>query len=565
VRHTELLVEFPKKAERFYILSFITLALGLMSKPMLVTWPLVMLLLDFWPLKRISQEDPRGCFPVISKLVIEKLPLFALSCISSYMAFIAQKGAGALLESLSFTQRLANALISYERYLVKTFIPQDLAVFYPHPGSWPVGQIALAMLVIVAITGLVIWLIRKAPYLAFGWAWFLGTLVPVIGLVQAGHQAMADRYSYLPLIGIFIMLVWGLKELLSRQSWRGPVLAIASVAVLVVCAILTRIQLQYWKNSITLFERAVTSTGGSVLAHVNLGDAYLQQNKVAEAMGQFTQALNLDKNDFAGHVGMANALVNLGKNAEALSHYQAAINTNPKSFDIHHALGLTYQRLGKLEEAAAHYQECNKIQPHYMPAIMSMAQVFLIAGKPGEAEKAYRYVLQNQPGFIDAYLALSSLLFQQGKADEAYKTLFAATTLAPKSAAVRLQMADLLIALKRKPEALAEYRTALLINPDFTIALNNLAWVLASDSDVSIRNGQEAVKLAQKANALTGNKLPVFLGTLAAAYAECGQFSEAIAIADKAVKQSDAAGDKKLAATNQKLLDLYRAGKPVRQ
>jgi Flp pilus assembly protein TadD len=484
-----------------YLLSSIFFLLGLMSKPMLVTLPFVLLLLDYWPLQRleIKNHPARGgtkiknCVPLPSlhrsttpplRLVFEKLPFFALSAISCAVTFHVQHSSGAVmpLRGMTIAGRVENTLVAYVRYLGKAVWPSGLIVPYPLPRAWPVWAVAGAALLLILISGLVLapFFTRPSPLaprppplatchpaLAVGWLWFLGMLVPVIGLVQIGMASMADRYTYLPLIGIFVMVVWAASEVSNHRSVvssgkpAAPVtsprnrtqntqhasrftfqvssfkfqvssssflLTTAALGVLLACALTTRRQVCYWHDNIALFTHA--------------------------------------------------------------------IELFPAADEARHNLALALSNAGRLDKAISHFN----------------------------------VVLESQPDDAETHFHLAAALRQRGDVKD----------------------------------AVLHYRQGLRFAPDSPDALNNLAWILATYPDPQLRSGAEAVGLAERACKLTAYRKPMLVGTLAAAYAEAGRFAEAIAMAEKARALAEQAGQTELAAKNLKLLELYRAGKPAR-
>ena len=280
------------KVKVYYGLAILFFACGLMSKPMLVTLPFVLFLLDYWPLQRFQIPELQG----VSRLLLEKIPFFAMAIASSVVTFIVQKQGGAVspLTGLPFLARFGNAFIAYTRYLGKTIWPVDLSVLYPHPGHWPIIQIIGAIVFLALITAAVIWRWRAQPYLAVGWFWFVGMLVPAIGLVQVGIQSMADRYSYVPIIGIFIMAVWGMGELSARLPSGKWVAGIFAGLVLVICAVMTPLQVKFWQNSETLFLHAVDVTDDNYLAYNNLGFFYSNMGQTERAMKFYQSALKIN-------------------------------------------------------------------------------------------------------------------------------------------------------------------------------------------------------------------------------------------------------------------------------
>jgi Flp pilus assembly protein TadD len=412
-----------------------------MSKPMLVTVPFVLLLLDFWPLGRLqlstlSSQPSTTPSPLntqhstLNTLLIEKLPFLALSAASCIVTFLIQRRGGAVasLELLTPGFRISNALISYVRYALKMVWPANLAVFYPAPDAWPAEWVAGAALVLAAVSALALYWARKAPWFAFGWFWYLGTLVPVIGILQVGHQAMADRYSYLPLIGLFVAIAWGGAAAAARWPKIRGWLAAGALAVLVVCGGLTWRQAGYWRSSASLFEHALAVTRDNFVAHNNLGAALMER--------------------------------------------------------------------GDVEGAERHFVETLRVKP-YDP---------------------------------EAHFCLAAALTSQ----------------------------------RKTAQAIPEYREALRLLPNYPDALNNLAWILAANPDPRLRNGREAVDLAERACQLTEYKQPLLVGTLAAAYAEAGRFTKAVATAEKARTLAEQTHQPDVAARNRALLELYRSGRPAR-
>jgi Tfp pilus assembly protein PilF len=425
-----------------YLFALLFFALGLLSKVMLVTWPFVMLLLDYWPLGRFTVDNSRVANYRFTQTFIarywpllrEKIPFFVLTVVMSYVALEVQgrQGAFEMVDNLTLGVRVENALISYGCYLEKMIWPTGLAVFYPHPGHWPLIYVLLAGLFLVVVTGLFFMKRREYPFLLMGWLWYLGTLVPVIGLVQVGGQAMADRYAYLPSLGIFVLVIWGAYALFQR--WSDPIIAFTAVGglVLVVCIALTWHQLGYWRDSETLFRHALAVTKNNYLAHINLGTALGAEGQMEEAIGQLQEAIRLKPD-------------------------------KPDQPQVYVYLAMALNKAGRLHEAVDAYQEALRLNPHL-------------------------------------------------------------------------------------PEA-----------------LNNLAWILATSSDNQLRNGAEAVRFAQLACELTSYNQPLFVGTLAAAYAEAGRFPDAVATAEKAEQLAANASLTAVVAKNRELLELYRANKPYHE
>ena len=359
-----------------YLLVLLFFALGLMAKPMVVTLPFVLLLLDYWPLGRFQQAF-RGGFegylknkPPAYWLVLEKVPLFILAAASGIVTLQAQQSGGAVgsLVSYPLGVRISNALVSYSRYIGKMIWPEKLAVFYPHPEVLPGWQVIAAGLLIVSIICLGVRWKTRCPWFLVGWLWYLGTLVPVIGLIQVGAQAMADRYTYIPLIGLFIMVAWGMPEVISGWRFKRTAMVVAAGAIVSMLMIKTSIQVGYWQNSVVLFEHALDVTADNYLAHNNLGGVLEKQGRLNEAFRHYSEALRLHPNLSAAHNNIANILIARGKSDEAIHHYSEALRLKPNFALAHNNLGLALFRKGRLEEARVHFSKALQIRPGYHDA-----------------------------------------------------------------------------------------------------------------------------------------------------------------------------------------------------
>jgi tetratricopeptide (TPR) repeat protein len=476
-------------------------ALGLMSKPMLVTWPFVMLLLDYWPLRRLSLATlPHSTTPIL-RLLLEKLPFFALSAASSLVTIRGHASLGALMsaEHLPVPDRLANAVVACVLYLRKLLWPVDLSVFYLHPGRWPAGTVVGSTLILLGVTAAVVWQGRRRPYLIVGWLWFLGTLVPVIGLVQAHVQALADRFAYVPAIGVLVMVVWLVAEWeAAPEGRRLRRYAMQSLTALVLagCVVMTSLQLRHWRNSITLLQHAVQVEPDNFMARVMLGNTFLERRQLDGALREYQAAVRLrpDYPDAWDHAGAV--LIEQGKPADALPYLLKANELAPAWPEPQRRLALALQRQGRSEEAQVAYQK-------------------LAALMPSTAD-----------GCRD--------------------------------------LADMLAEGEQFAEAIRYYHEALRLKPDFEPVLNNLALLRASCRLPEFRDGREAVQLAEAACQLSQRRNPNFLGTLAAAYAEAGRFSDAIKTIQEAQALAKAAGANDLLSLQTQMLAQFRAGQPFR-
>lgn len=365
-----------------YLMVMLCLALGLMSKPMVVTLPFVLVLLDVWPLGRGVR-------------IKEKIPLFALSAASAVATVVAQSYSLASTDAFPVSHRLANAVLSYVKYLGMTIAPRGLAVFYPMPLSFSAWKVALAALLLAILTALALLAVRRAPYVTVGWLWYLGTLVPVIGLIQVGGQAMADRYTYLPSIGLFLIAAWGLPDLLPRKM-----AALAAVGVILALAVGTRLQLRYWVDSEALFRRAAAVTERNYLAHLNLAQVLAERDAQAEAMEQFRQALAIRPGMWQIHASLGNNLRRWGRPAEALPSLRKAIALRPKDGKLHHSLAMALDDLGRTDEAIAELRKAVEISPGLDDAWYGLG---ILLRQKGDAAGALQN-FQAAPGSVRARL-----------------------------------------------------------------------------------------------------------------------------------------------------------------
>jgi len=369
-----------------YILAVMLFGLGILAKPMLVTLPFILLLLDYWPLNRL---EPQAVKPygrqfgkssvvtdrraVLYRVIIEKVPFFMLSVLTSLVTFAAQSGAGIApdVNALPLSSRVANALLSYTRYIGKMLWPQNLAAFYPFDiGKFTYAQVALCAILLLVISVFVIGFGRKQKYLLFGWFWFIVTLTPVIGLIQVGTQAYADRYTYVSYIGLFIMIAWGLRALLSKWPYRKIVFGISMPIVLTILGMCAWLQVSYWKNSSTLFLHALEVTQDNYVAHFNLADDWLTQGKPAVALEHYKKALKIMPGYSDAALSIGYILAGQGDLNQAVEYFKKAIQLTPDSLAAHYNLAVALQKQGRLDEAAAHFTKVIQIAPD-MPSPMN--------------------------------------------------------------------------------------------------------------------------------------------------------------------------------------------------
>jgi tetratricopeptide (TPR) repeat protein len=408
--------------------TLILFSLGLMAKPMLVTLPFALLLLDYWPLKRII-DSKRS----ILKLVLEKLPFIVFAAISSVITYNLQTKTG--IDILPLGARISNAAVSYISYIGKMIYPAGLSVFYPYPlGGITAWKITFAAILLVVIT--ITAILARRRYLLVGWLWYLGTLVPVIGFVQVGDQAMADRYTYLPLTGIFIMLAWSAAEIINRIHARIFVPAIISAIILIVLLICTRIQLSYWRDSVTLFERALAVTKNNYMMHYDLAYELISQGHLDEGISHYRQATEIAPENTNIRYNLANALNSQGKIDEAIGEYRKITGYDKNYVNAYNNLGYALLQQGKLDEATTCFREALKIKPDMVNALVGLARVMAIHPNPNTrdaaqavelSERATKLTNNHNAKVLDA-LAVSYAAV--GRFDEAVKTEEAALNLA---------------------------------------------------------------------------------------------------------------------------------------
>ena len=428
-----------------YAWTFVTLALGLMAKPMLVTWPFVMLLLDYWPLNRFQKSEVRSQRSVVRGLVVEKIPLFVLVAASAVVTSVAQSYAGAVrtFTELSLSLRLSNVLVSYAKYLLLAFWPNDLAVFYPWTRilAW---QVIGAALLLIGVTAFCFFQRKTRPYLIVGWLWFVGTLVPVIGLVQVGGQSMADRYFYVPSIGLFIAIVFGLADIAERRRiapWIGA--AIAN-AVLLTLATLTNAQIHLWTDSFTLFKHTLAVAPRNVAIESNLGLALQRSGQVDEAAAHFEKAVQIEPDDQVSQLYLGIARFYQGRVPEAIEHAKIAIRLQPDSSKAHDLLGMALAKQNQNEAALDEVRRAAELAPKDAEIRNGLGTVLARLGRMPEAAEEFHQALRLDQRNAPAHSNLGLLLLTSGKAQESILEFEAALQLDPelKSAADGLQQAQ---------------------------------------------------------------------------------------------------------------------------
>jgi protein O-mannosyl-transferase len=502
-----------------YLAVVVLFAAGLMSKPMLVSAPIILLLLDYWPLRRFEQSSAISGKTKVSesdkqrrkirRIYVEKIPLFVLSAAACILTFVLQKRTAGAIPPLPFLWRVQNAFVSYVIYVWKTLWPARLAVFYPHPNdTLALWQVIFAILLLLAITASVIVFRKQRPYLLTGWFWYLVMLIPVIGIIQVGEQGHADRYTYLPHIGLFVAVVWFAIDVATVHQSKPRMAVITAAAVLIILALawVAFIQTSYWRNSEALWTHALAVTSDNDVADNNLGYLCNDRGELDQAISHFESAARIRSGKRDPHYDLASAFVQMN-------------------------LGDALARKGRSDEAIGHYDEAIRLQPDYADSYYNRGTVLFAKGRTDEAIADWAKALEMRPNDADAHTSLGNALLQKGSLRE----------------------------------AIAQYVTALALAPEDPHSRNNVAWVLATASDSSIRDGARAVGFAEEAVQLSGGREPLFLRTLAAAYAESGRFSDAIAVAQQAANIANMQAKPDIAKRLNKDLVLFRGNLPLRE
>jgi protein O-mannosyl-transferase len=605
-----------------YLLVVALFVLGLMAKPMLVTLPFLLLLLDYWPLGRTrlsscgtirettpalnettpalnettvilsaakdlaregdateilrcAQDDtasephdhsPNVPLQPIWRLIAEKLPLLLLAGASSVVTSLAQQKALVPVDIVPVSLRISNALVSYVAYIGQFFYPVGLAIFYPFPeDGLPTWKVVAAVIVLLSVSGAALLAWRRMPYLFVGWFWYVGMLVPVIGLVQVGSQAMADRYTYLPQIGLCIAVVWTIASIPIAAPIRRRAYATAAALLLAGLMACTWQQTAYWRNSETLWTRAVACTPDSASLHDRLGNALAGDKQLDEAIVQYRQAIRINPEYAAAHNSLGKALAETGHSDAAVTEYRMAIKLNPAYADAHNNLAVIFVDRGQLDPAIDEFRRALAIKPEYALAQKNLAKALAKKGRYDEAIAAYRNAIKSDPDSADAHNDLGVILATRGQLDMAITEFRKALALRPDFADVHGNLGTALQQQGKMPEALTQWREEVRLQPNNLRAVNQLAWTMATWPAASVRNGAEAAELAQWAVKLSGGKEPVPLGTLAAAYAEAGRFAEAVKAAEQAIALAAARNDAVTADTLRRQCQRYRAGTPYRE
>jgi len=531
-----------------YLLSVVLFALGLMAKPMLVTLPFVMLLLDYWPLNRFegctrpenkSGHQMRRSAPATAKrsilyrLIIEKVPFLALSAVSSTVTFLVQQSGGAVtgVDVIGVKVRVINAAIAYFEYIRKMFRPDGLAVFYPLDMSEgiPYRKFTLCILLLVGVTMLVVFPWRRRRYLLVGWLWFVGTLVPVIGLVQVGAQAYADRYSYIPYIGLFIMIAWGLPEFLLKWPYRKVVLGASMAIVLMALGLCCHRQVSYWKNSFTLFSHAAQVTQNNSLAYNNMGVEYGKSGRYPEAIGAYKLAVKIRPDYATAYYNLGAAYGVLARREEAIAAYRQAIKIKPDYADAYNNLGVAYSDLGRYHEAIEAHKQAIKIKPDDGDSHNNLGVAYNGLGCYNEAMEAFNQAIKIRPDDAKAYNNLFVSYGGLGRYRDAIEALKQVIRIEP-DAQVYNSLGNAYQSLGSYAEAIEAYKQAVRLKPEYAEAYNNLG-----NACYSLGSYPEAVEALKQVTRIKADDGDAY-NNLGVVCSGLGRYSEAIESFRQAIK-----------------------------
>ncbi len=589
-----------------YLLVVAAFTLGLLSKAMLVTFPFLLLVLDYWPLRRFafspsgksgSEEKPPAAS--VSWLLLEKFPLILITIAISIATIWAQKRALSAAENWPLRWRVDNALVTIWVYLREMVWPVHLAPFYPHPkGSLSLWIVGLSLTGLLAV---LLWIFacrKRYPYLVTGWIWYLGMLVPVIGLVQVGWQAHADRYTYLPQIGIYLAIVWGATDLSAGWRSRKLILSTAAVSLIAVLLAVSWRQVGYWSSTVRLWQHTIAVTTDNDVAQRGLGSELLRLGQVDEAIAHDREALRIRPRDANGLINLANALLRKKEYPEAIKHYREVLGVRPNDSEMHRNLGKALYESGAIDAALEQFREALRLQPEDSDAAYSLGNGYLEKGDPKAALPYFRKAIEADGRNVAAHYNLATALQRDGQLEEAIAAFQKTLQLEPEKIEARNNLAITLLKSGRAPEATAEWRTVLRLEPQNAEMHNNLAvallaegriaeavrewgetlrlqpdriateislaWVLATAPENEVRDGNRALELAQKAYGTGAARNPMVFRVLAAAYAETGQYQNAIETAQEGAQRAEAEGRSAVAELLGADLALYRQNIPLR-
>jgi len=543
---------------RDYWLACFCFAFGLLSKPMLVTWPFVLLLLDYWPLDRFQPGR-------LQPLVLEKIPFFCLTLATCAATFFVQKLEGAVqpLDILPLATRLENAVIAYCRYGLKIVWPEDLAAYYPYPRYWPLLWVLLAVIALAGCT-LLLWSGRRRhPYALMGWLWFIGTLVPVIGVVQVGAQSLADRYTYIPSVGMFILICWRTYALTRRWPHQALTLSVTGAAVIILFAGATRRQIGYWKDSATLYRHTIAVTTDNLLAHYNLAGVYVEQGQTNAAIAEYQEVLNINSNLVTPHMNLGNLLAMKGLTDQALGELQKAVQLEPANYNARYCYGGLLLKSGQTDvgvsqfKEAVHFktndpasnqaianllaksgqitaaidqlQSAIQMTPSNPEIHYQLGNLLLDCGEYDDAIAQFRETIRLKPDSFEAHNNLASLLLKKGLMDQAIGELQESIRLKPGDADIHYSLGALYLKQGRADDAAAEFQTVVRLAPKYAPARYYLGTILIrkGQADAAITQLQEAIHLKPD-YAFAHNKLGIALGSVGHLNEAIAEFQEAI-------------------------------------
>jgi protein O-mannosyl-transferase len=582
-------VRKPSRAE--YAVMLLFFALGLMAKSMVATLPFILLLLDYWPLGRL--ENPRQFLGLIR----EKIPLFALSVAACVTATLMP---GLIApDPIPFLERTGNALVSYVVYLQQMIFPARLASPYPFTPDQPIWIVCLAAVLLAAISAWVVACRDKRPFALMGWLWYLGMLFPVIGIIQISSDAAhADRYTYLPEIGLALAGTWALADWSAQWKYRTVILGGLMTAVIGTLIGLGHAQTSYWRDGETLWKRALACTTGNPVAHYNLGIILLLRGDQDDATAEFRKAVAIKPDYVAALNNLGGNLVAKGSNVEAIVQFRKALEIDPNYEMAHYNLGHAFAAEGRLDEAIAQYRKALEIKPDYANAHYGLGTALFAEKKWEESIAQLRAALETKPDLPETRYTLAKALLRTGAYDEAMvcweKTISLgpdplarwknlgndflqknnleeaiacyrrASSIDPRSADARAYLGLALFKNGQTKEAIDCWQQTLEIQPDLTNIRNNLAWLLATTPEASLRNGAKATAEAEQANRTSGGADPGILRTLAAAYAEAGRYGDATATARRGLEFAVSQKNDSLTAKLRQEIKLYESGTPMR-
>jgi Flp pilus assembly protein TadD len=554
-----------------YFLVLLLFALGLMAKPMLVTLPFLLLLLDWWPLRRLSASPKSANTPKIlprptaGRLFLEKIPLFFLSAASCFATVVAQKSVIYRFDQLSLMERAGNAALATMTYLRQTVSPIGLSVFYPHPGhNLSVSQIDAALLLLGIITVAAFIFRRAHPYCLVGWCWFTGMLIPVIGIVQVGDQSHADRYTYLPQIGLVMAVTWLAEDIALAWRNRITIFSVAAAVILATSMTLSWKQATVWRDSRSLWLHALAVNPRNDTAHNALAAVALRENQVDEAIFHARNALEIRPDSPDAHNQLGQAFLSKRRDAEARAEFQRVIAISPNRPRVHYNLGTLLLAAGEFDDALAQFQEEIKIQPAFVEAYANLGTALVRKGELDEALAYFQKAMELDPYRPKLHYNIALILRGRGQRDEAAFHLQKELQINPANAEAHSDLGVVWLEEGRVNEAIDEWQKTLELDPANLNAQVNLAWTLATFPDSTIRNGAKAVELAERAFQVSGERDPRIYQVMAAAYAEHSQFDAAVGAAEHGAEVARRQGNNVIADALQSNAELYRTRVPLR-